>query len=264
MTAADAGAQLVVLPPRPAGCPFLLAEAGGWRLDMPSRDHRCAAFSPPAPLAPEKQSRLCLTEGHTACATYLASVAAREARLGAAPLDRATRWGLARTTAVIEDSGGFRVRFLGAILDRRRWPAIPAALLIVALFALAVTGLRGILPTTGVAASPSLPVVAVASEPVQPTAGAPSDAPVITQPPLTLPPTGSAPPTQPPPTTAPASTPEPTNGPKPTFRTYKVRSGDTLSAIAARFHTTVTAIAQLNHITDPGKLSVGQILLIPN
>jgi hypothetical protein len=63
MTAADAGAQLVVVPPRPAGCPFLLAEAGGWRLDAPSRDHRCAAFSPAAPLAPEKQARLCLTEG---------------------------------------------------------------------------------------------------------------------------------------------------------------------------------------------------------
>jgi len=62
MTAADAGAQLVVVPPRPAGCPFLLAEAGGWRLDAPSRDHRCAAFSPAAPLAPEKQARLCLTE----------------------------------------------------------------------------------------------------------------------------------------------------------------------------------------------------------
>src|SRR4029079_1216224 len=161
MTAADAGAQLVVLPPRPAGCPFLLAEAGGWRLDVPSRDHRCAAFSPPAPLAPEKQARLCLTEGHAACATYLASVAAREARLGAAPLDRTTRWGLARTTAVIQDPGGFRVRFLGAILDRRRRPAIPAALLLIALFALAVTGLRGLLPTTGAAASPILPAVAV-------------------------------------------------------------------------------------------------------
>jgi len=259
MTAADAGAQLVVLPPRPAGCPFLLAEAGGWRLDVPSRDHRCAAFSPPAPLAPEKQARLCLTEGHAACATYLASVAAREARLGAAPLDRTTRWGLARTTAVIQDPGGFRVRFLGAILDRRRRPAIPAALLLIALFALAVTGLRGLLPTTGAAASPSLPAVAVASFPAEPTAAGSSEAPVITQPPLTLPPTGSAPPTQPPP-----ASPEPTKGPKPTFRTYKVQSGDTLSAIAAKFHTTVSAIAQLNHIKDPAKLSVGQILLIPN
>jgi hypothetical protein len=258
MTAANAGAQLVVVPPRAAGCPFLLAEAGGWRLDAPSRDHRCAAFSPAAPLAPEKQARLCLTAGHTACATYLASIAAREARLGAPPLDRATRWGLARTTTVIQDPGGFRARFLNAILDRRRWPAIPALLLVVALFFVAVTGLRGVLPTTGVAASPSLPVVAVAS-----LAAEPSNAPAITEPPLTLPPTGSTEPSQPPPTTAPAS-PAPTKAPKPTFRTYTVRPGDTLSAIAAKYDTTVSAISRLNHIADPSKLHVGQVLLIPN
>src|SRR5262245_5095654 len=134
MTAADAGAELVELPPRPAGCPFLLAEAGGWRLTAPSRDHRCAAFSPPAPLAPEKQSRLCLTPSYTTCATYLASIAAREARLGAPPADRATRWGLARTTTVVEDPGGIRWRILSALLDRRRWPAIPAVLLVTGLF----------------------------------------------------------------------------------------------------------------------------------
>src|SRR6185503_7043202 len=145
MTAADAGAQLVELPPRPAGCPFLIAEAGGWRLDTPSRDHRCAAFSPAAPLAPEKQSRLCLTDNHITCATYLASIAAREARLGSQPPDRATRWGLARTTAVIEDAGGLRSRVVSAVVDRRRWPAIPAVLLVTGLFTLAVSGFRGFL-----------------------------------------------------------------------------------------------------------------------
>src|SRR3954469_8155947 len=115
MTTAEAGVPLAEarLPlaqpsPRLAGCPFLLSEAGGWRLDTPSRDHRCAAFSPPAPLAPEKQLRLCLTDTHVTCATYLASVAAREARLGAPPPERATRWGLARTTSVIQDPGGIR------------------------------------------------------------------------------------------------------------------------------------------------------------
>jgi LysM repeat protein len=148
---------------------------------------------------------------------------------------------------------------MGAILNRRRWPAIPAALLVIALFVLAVTGFRGLLPTTGVAAGPSLPAVAVVSKTPEAT-----QAPLITQPPLTLPPTGSAPPTLVPPTTAPATSHAPTNTPKPTFRTYKVRSGDTLSGIAAKFHTTVSAISRLNHITDPSKLSIGQILLIPN
>jgi len=255
---ADAGAQLVVLPPRPAGCPFLQSEAGGWRLDTPSREHRCAAFSPAAPLAPEKQARLCLTDGHTACATYLASVAAREARLGSAPRDRATRWGLARTTTIIQDPGGIRARLMTAILDRRRWPAIPAALLVVALFVLAVSGFRGFQPSTGAGASPTRPVVAVASEVPQPTG-----APAVTEPPLTLPPTGSAPPATAAPT-APASSPAPTKTPKPTFRTYTVKGGDTLSAIAGKYHTTVSAISRLNHITDPSKLRVGQVLLIPN
>ena len=43
-----------------------------------------------------------------------------------------------------------------------------------------------------------------------------------------------------------------------------VKSGDTLSGIAAKFHTTVSALASLNHISDPSKLHVGQVLKIPN
>jgi LysM repeat protein len=254
MTAADAGAQLVELPPRPAGCPFLLSEAGGWRLDVPSREHRCAAFSPAAPLAPEKQARLCLTDAHRTCATYLASVAAREVRLGAAPPERATRWGLARTTTVIEDPGGIGSRVVGVMRDRRRWPAIPAVLLVVGLFVLAVSGFRGFLPAAGAAATPSASptLVVLASTPKpEPTPPPPTETPgpPSPSPALTLPPTG---------------TPPPTKGPRPSFRTYTVKSGDTLSAIAAKFHTTVTAIARLNHIADPAKLHVGQVLLIPN
>src|SRR5688500_11948442 len=91
-------AEAVAEHATPRGCPVRLAESGGWRLALPSRDHRCAAFVPPAPLSPEKQTRLCLTKEHTACPTYLASLAARTARLGSTPGDRATRWGLARTT----------------------------------------------------------------------------------------------------------------------------------------------------------------------
>jgi LysM repeat protein len=45
--------------------------------------------------------------------------------------------------------------------------------------------------------------------------------------------------------------------------TYKVRSGDTLSAIAARFGTTVRALVDLNGITDPSRLRVGQVLKLP-
>ena len=276
MTVADAGTELAEPTPSPAtpaaaavserdispvlrGCPFLMSEEGGWRLDMPSRDHRCAAFSPPAPLAPDKQARLCLTSSHLTCATYLASLAARETRLGSAPTARATRWGLARTTSVIQDPGGIRTRVLGVALDRRRWPAIPAVLLVVTLFVLAVTGLRGVLPATGAGATPSAPpatqVAVVVVTPAPPA--------------LTLPPTGSVEPTTEAtpivaPTTAPSPTPRPVATPKPTFRTYVVKPGDTLSGIATRYHTTVSTLAALNHISDPSKLRVGQVLLIPN
>lgn len=230
------------------GCPFLLAEGGGWRLDLPSREHRCAAVSPAAALSIEKQQRLCLTAGHPTCATYQASMAARADRLGRPSTDHATRWAFARTTTVIEDPGGVRARFTALLLDRRRWPAIPAVLLVGTLFTLAVSGLG----------NGSKPVSATAG----PTGPAPSTAGV------TPPPTSTTTPSeQPEPTSTPQPTQvvaSPTDGPTVTFRTYRVQSGDTLSAIAAQFGTTSRAIADLNGITVTTTLRIGQVLKIPN
>ena len=45
--------------------------------------------------------------------------------------------------------------------------------------------------------------------------------------------------------------------------TYKVKRGDTLSGIAARFGTTVKVLVELNDIKDPSKLRVGQVLKLP-
>jgi hypothetical protein len=45
--------------------------------------------------------------------------------------------------------------------------------------------------------------------------------------------------------------------------TYTVKAGDTLTAIARRYNTTVAKIAALNHITDPNRIRVGQPLVIP-
>jgi LysM repeat protein len=42
-----------------------------------------------------------------------------------------------------------------------------------------------------------------------------------------------------------------------------VKSGDTLGAIASRFDTTVSVLVSLNHLVDAGRLSIGQVLLIP-
>ncbi len=59
--------------------------------------------------------------------------------------------------------------------------------------------------------------------------------------------------------TAPGATPAATGA----AATYKVKSGDTLSGIAAAHGTTWQVIAQLNKITDPAKLRVGQVLQLP-
>lgn len=46
-------------------------------------------------------------------------------------------------------------------------------------------------------------------------------------------------------------------------RTYTVKSGDTLTAIAIKYGTTVAAIASANDITNINSISVGQVLIIP-
>ncbi|MCS6843630.1 MAG: LysM peptidoglycan-binding domain-containing protein [Caldilineales bacterium] len=45
--------------------------------------------------------------------------------------------------------------------------------------------------------------------------------------------------------------------------TYRVQRGDTLSGIAARFNTTVDALARLNGITNPNHIYAGQLLRLP-
>ncbi|MFR0610989.1 LysM peptidoglycan-binding domain-containing protein [Limosilactobacillus balticus] len=44
--------------------------------------------------------------------------------------------------------------------------------------------------------------------------------------------------------------------------TYTVKSGDTLSGIAGKFNTTYTQLAQLNHISNPNMIHVGQVLML--
>jgi LysM repeat protein len=42
--------------------------------------------------------------------------------------------------------------------------------------------------------------------------------------------------------------------------TYRIKSGDTLSAIAARFHTSVATLAHLNHLANPNAIAAGRTL----
>ena len=45
--------------------------------------------------------------------------------------------------------------------------------------------------------------------------------------------------------------------------TYTVQGGDTLSAIATRFGTTVAEIVELNQLANPDVLEIGQVLQLP-
>ena len=47
-------------------------------------------------------------------------------------------------------------------------------------------------------------------------------------------------------------------------KTYRVRSGDTLSRIAGRFKTSVSTLQRLNGIRDPNLLRAGQLLKLPH
>jgi LysM repeat protein len=70
----------------------------------------------------------------------------------------------------------------------------------------------------------------------------------------------------PPPTPTPAPTPviTPTPEPDPTNQAYRVRSGDTLLTIAQRFGLSVDQLMAANPtISDPNRIRVGQVLVIP-
>jgi LysM domain len=250
-SAADAGTSAIA-----EICPYLLASRGGWRSASPNRDHRCTAVDPPASLGTDKQRRLCLVAEHASCPAFRAARAARASMLApgldpavVASADAARR-PVARTTAVILEQP--RV-IIGRNVLGGDWPLAQAALvalMIVAFVVVLVARLSSTQPTGG-----GLPL---ATETVSPSASleplptfAPTPVPPSEEPSSSVPlPSPSAAPTQAPP-------------PAPAYRTkYRVRAGDTLIAIAARYHTTVSAIKRLNGISG-SNLRIGQILKIP-
>jgi LysM repeat protein len=253
-------ADLPIAPDTAAICPHLLAGDGAWRAATPTRDHRCTAVVPAAVLATEKQRRLCLVAAHLECSTYLAAIAARDASAGAVR-GRGPRRAMPRTAPVLLDQGRLAISLPG-MPDRGIGQGGLVALMAVAFGALAVTRLTGggpsIVPAAaGEGGSPSPSIVATSrpaptTEPTAPeaTSGA---APSRTLVPSDVEPTPGAP------TPTPAtSTPRPSSG-----GTYRVQGGDTLSEIAAANGTTWQVLAQLNGITDPRKIRVGQVLKLP-
>jgi LysM repeat protein len=152
---------------------------------------------------------------------------------------------------VVQEVGGLRAAIGAMIADRRTWPAIPAVLLATLLLALGLSGSWGQTPITAVG-SPT-PTERSSATPRATTAGTPATAA-----PSAAPPTAA-------PSATPETTPRPTPAPTaaPTYTTYRVQSGDTLSGIATRFHTTVKAISALNGISSTTTLHIGQILKVP-
>ena len=238
----------------PALCPYLGTLDGTWRSATAVREHRCLAVSPPVPLATEKQRRLCLVADHVDCATYGAAIASH------APAGRHDGHArpVARMTPVILDHGRFDLRLPTLRADRGTGQAALVAVLGIALVAILLarpSGNAGAIGPDGTAAASS----------------APSSVPTVVAAAPSVEPRPEATPTEPPATPKPSATPAPpstapsaaSSEPATSGARYKVKSGDTLSAIAARFGTTTRVLVRLNGITDPSRLKVGPILKLP-
>lgn len=240
-------------PATAAVCPYLLASDGRWRASTPAREHRCTVVSPPAILAAEKQRRLCLTAEHVGCSTYLAALNPTDADEpdGARQDQRQTR-AVTRTAPLILDHGSLAIALPALRGERGAGQSGLVALMAVAFVAIVVARLSaggpGLTPVQAVGGASASPSVAASH--------APSAAPAASNGP-----TRTLVPTEVEPTPAPAAA---TAKPAPEGpRTYKVRSGDTLSGIAGEFGTTVPALMKLNNIDDARGLRVGQVLELP-
>ncbi len=243
----------------PALCPFLATPEGTWRSARAVREHRCMAVSPPVPLAAEKQRRLCLVDAHVGCATYGAAMAARS---GSPARHAGPTRPVARMTPVILDQGRLDIR-MPAFQNDRASQVILVGLLGVAFTAVLLarpSDPAGAVPPGGDGSpapsgsvAPSAPAVVATA---RPSSTAPAEPATSVEP--------SAEPTDPS-ASGPVATAAPSTTPRATLSgdTYRVASGDTLTAIAARFGTTPQVLAQLNDIADPSRLRVGQILILP-
>ncbi|HET7036449.1 MAG TPA: LysM domain-containing protein [Thermomicrobiaceae bacterium] len=114
-------------------------------------------------------------------------------------------------------------------------------------------------PTAAPAVVTPAPVVPLAAPPPSPAAATAEPAPAP-------PPAATVAPVTPAPVPAPvtpAASAAPTT-PAPRETTYTVQPGDTLNAIAQRFHVSIDALIQRNQIADPNVITPGAVLHIPN
>lgn len=243
-------------PPTGSVCPYLLAADGRWRSSAPAREHRCTAVAPATVVALEKQRRLCLAATHGGCATFIAAAGdgLDEGPIAHPPSSRRSSGRpVPRTAPLVLDHGRRAMPRGGLPADRSLAQGALLVLMVVAFAAIVVARMSGPAPDGDVLAGAGGP----ASEPARtaaPTGVDAATATADTSP--TLPPSA-----EPQPTTS--ATAAPTATPPPGPVVYTVRSGDTLSGIAAAYGTTVAALAELNGIDDPSRLRIGQELEIP-
>jgi LysM repeat protein len=158
---------------------------------------------------------------------------------------------MARTTPVVLDHGRLSITVPILSSDRSTGQAVLIALMALAFAAIVLAKLTSGSPAAASGGSP-FPGVVVAPASASPqSSGDPAASAAVD--PTAVPPAsggtdGSAGSDA---TTAPAT------------RSYKVKSGDTLVGFAAKFGTTPKAISNLNGISDPSSLKIGQVLKIP-
>ena len=215
-----------------AACPHLASVDGPWHGAGPSRAHRCRLLATGRPTL-DRQRAHCLTAAHVACPTWL------ETHGDDGPRERPGPF-VPMAPVVLEGAG------LGLPSDAAARRLVgPATVVVVGVALGALVLARGPLApgSSGAGDNGASPTPAGT---IAPTTATPSRAPTAA------------------PTVVPSERPTPAPPPAtPRPRTYKVRSGDTLSAIAARFGTTVAKLVALNNIANPSLLRVGQVLKIP-
>jgi len=216
-----------------AACPHLVSVDGSWHGTTPSRAHRCRLLAAGRPTL-DRQREHCLASSHLSCPTWLDAHGDKGAPARPGPF-------VPMAPVVLEGPG------LGLPTEAAaRRLAAPATVVVVGIALGALVLARGPLAPgsspggdDGASPTPAGTLAPVTAAP----SGAPTSAPTAA------------------PTPRPTPTPRPSATPRP--KTYKVRSGDNLSAIAVRFGTTVAEISALNKIANPSLIRVGQVLQIP-
>jgi len=237
-------------------CPFLAAEDASWRSAYAAREHRCQAVRPAAPLAIDKQRQLCLLAAHRSCATFLAAQTVAGESLPPTPGDDGAALWLTAQTAPLVLEPARRMSALPTGSVRSGGQAVIIGLMVVAFLVLVIARTQA--PAGAAAMTPPASGNAVAG--IASVTGAPGVTNALDEqavrnedtPTAATQPTGTA-------GAIPTGTPSATA----TTRRYRVRSGDTLTSIAAKYDTTVKKLRALNDIDDPRTLKIGQVLRVP-